>query len=52
LTGEELELFASQLLKLGGQSLTRQFSPRVYVDGPNGRPEWGLRFNMTLLFPD
>jgi hypothetical protein len=44
-------LFASQILWLAGQSLSLQFGPRVYVAGPNGGPEWGLRFNMTLLFP-
>jgi formylglycine-generating enzyme len=28
-----------------------QFGPRVYVDGPSGGPEWGLRFNVASLFP-
>jgi hypothetical protein len=46
-----LGLFASQVLKLGGQPLSLQFGPRVYVDGPSGGPEWGLRFNVVLLFP-
>jgi hypothetical protein len=44
-------LFASQVLKLGNQPLSLQFGPRVYVDGPSGGPEWGLRFNVVLLFP-
>lgn len=44
-------LFASQVLKLGGQHVSLQFGPRVYVDGPSGGPEWGLRFNAVLLFP-
>jgi hypothetical protein len=44
-------LFASQVLKLGGQPISLQFGPRVYADGPSGGPEWGLRFNFTLLFP-
>jgi hypothetical protein len=44
-------LFASQVLKLGGQPISFQFGPRVYVDGPSGGPEWGLRFNVVLLFP-
>jgi hypothetical protein len=44
-------LFASQILKLGNQPLSLQFGPRVYVDGPSGGPEWGLRFNIVLLFP-
>jgi hypothetical protein len=46
-----LGLFASQVLKLGGQPLSLQFGPRVYVDSPSGGPEWGLRFNLVLLFP-
>jgi hypothetical protein len=44
-------LFASQVLKLGGQPISVQFGPRIYVDGPRGGPEWGLRFNAVLLFP-
>jgi hypothetical protein len=44
-------LFASQVLKLGGQPISFQFGPRVYVDGPSGGPEWGLRFSASLLFP-
>jgi hypothetical protein len=32
-------LFASQVLKLGGQPINLQFGPRVYVDGPSGGPE-------------
>jgi hypothetical protein len=46
-----LGVFASQVLKLGGQPLSVQFGPRVYVDGPSGGPQWGLRFNIILLFP-
>jgi hypothetical protein len=45
-----LGLFASQVLKLGEQPLSVQFGPRVYIDGPSGGPEWGLRFNVVLLF--
>jgi hypothetical protein len=47
-----LGLFASQVLKISGQPLSLQFGPRVYLDGPSGGPEWGLRFNMVLLFPN
>jgi hypothetical protein len=25
--------------------------PRVYADKPDGGPDWGLRFAVTLLFP-
>jgi hypothetical protein len=46
-----LGLFASQVLKISGQPLSLQFGPRVYLDGSSGGPEWGLRFNMVLLFP-
>jgi hypothetical protein len=46
-----LGIFASQVLRLGGQPLSVQFGPRVYLDGPSGGPEWGLRFNVVLLFP-
>jgi hypothetical protein len=28
-----------------------QVGYRYYVDGPNGGPDWGLRFAITLLFP-
>jgi hypothetical protein len=27
------------------------FGLGVYGDGPSGGPEWGLRLNITLLFP-
>jgi hypothetical protein len=47
-----LGLFASQVLKVGEQPLSMNFGPRVYVDGPSGGPEWGLRFTITLLFPN
>ena len=46
-----LGVFASQVLTLGGQPLSVQFGPRVYLDLPSGGPEWGLRFNVVLLFP-
>lgn len=46
-----LGLFASQVLKVGGTPVSFQFGPRVYLDGPSGAPEWGLRLNITLLFP-
>src|SRR5262245_38776030 len=33
------------------EPLSVQFGPRVYLDCPRGGPEWGLRFNLVLLFP-
>ncbi len=44
-------LFASQIVKIGGAPVSFQAGPRFYVDGPSGGPEWGLRINITLLFP-
>jgi hypothetical protein len=44
-------LFASQVLKIGGQPISIQLGPRYYAEGPDGGPEWGLRLNITLLFP-
>ncbi len=44
-------LFASQVLKIGGQPISIQFGPRYYADSPEGGPEWGLRLNIVFLFP-
>jgi len=40
-----------QLLKIGKQPVAFQLGGRYYVEGPSGGPEWGLRFQVTLLFP-
>ena len=41
----------AQLLKLGGQPMQFQIGPKLYVEGPTGAPDWGIRFAYTLLFP-
>jgi hypothetical protein len=41
----------SQLVKLGGQPVSFQLGPKLYVEGPTGAPDWGIRFGVTLLFP-
>jgi hypothetical protein len=41
----------SQLLKLGGQPIQFQLGPKLYVEGPTGAPDWGIRFAVFLLFP-
>ena len=46
-----LNLVLSQLLKLGPQPLQLSFGWRYYPEKPDGGPEWGLRFVVTLLFP-
>ena len=46
-----LNLSVSQLLMLGKLPISFQFGPRFYVERPDGGPDWGLRFSVTLLFP-
>ena len=41
----------SQLVKLGGQPISFQVGPKLYVEGPTGAPDWGIRFAVILLFP-
>ena len=40
-----------QLLKIGPQPIAVQLGVRYYAEKPEGGPDWGLRFAMTLLFP-
>ena len=44
-------LSVAQLLKIGGQPVQFALGGRVYADCPNGGPNWGIRFTVTLLFP-
>ena len=46
-----LNLSVTQMLKLGEQPLTIQLGYRHYLDAPSGGPDWGVRFQLTLLFP-
>ena len=46
-----INAFAQQLLKVGQQPIALQLGGRYYADGPSGAPEWGLRFQLSLLFP-
>lgn len=41
----------SQIFKLGGQPLQAFVGGRYYLESPDGGPEWGLRFGITMLFP-
>src|SRR5262245_57745974 len=41
----------SQVLKVAGQPLSLQLGPKIYVEGPTGAPDWGLRFTIVFLFP-
>jgi hypothetical protein len=44
-------LTVAQMLKIAGQPVQFQLGLREYADRPNGGPNWGLRFTVTLLFP-
>jgi hypothetical protein len=46
-----LNLMISQLLKFGNQPVQFQLGGRYYPEKPQGGPDWGLRFTVTLLFP-
>jgi hypothetical protein len=46
-----LNLSVSQIVKLGNQPVQFAVGPRYYAERPEGGPEWGVRFTMTLLFP-
>lgn len=41
----------SQILKIGKQPISLQIGGKWYVDSPRYGPDWGLRFNLTLLYP-
>jgi hypothetical protein len=42
----------SKVTKLGSQLTSFAFGGRVYLDGPEGGPDWGARFVVTFLFPE
>jgi hypothetical protein len=42
---------ATQLLKVGQQPVSLQLGARYYADRARGGPDWGLRFQVQLLFP-
>ena len=46
-----LNFVVSQLVKFGDQPVQLVGGIRYYIDGPDGGPEWGLRFGLTFLFP-
>ena len=47
-----INAFVSQVLKIGKQPISIQLGARYYADGPSGAPDWGLRLNFTLLYPE
>lgn len=46
-----MNVFVQQLLKVGSQPISLQVGGRYYAEGPSGAPEWGLRFQVSFLFP-
>lgn len=46
-----MNLFVQQLLKVGKQPIALQVGGRYYAEGPSDAPEWGLRFQISFLFP-
>src|SRR5205809_2657882 len=41
----------SQILKIGKQPISLQVGGKYYADSPRYGPDWGVRFNLTLLYP-
>lgn len=46
-----LNLTYSKVTKVGGQMMSFAGGARGYLESPDGGPEWGLRFVVTLLYP-
>ena len=46
-----LNLIVSQLVLLGDQSARFGLGGRYFAAGPANTRDWGIRFNMTLVFP-
>ena len=47
-----INVFASQVVKVGGHPMSFSVGGRYYANGPEGGPEWGLRTVVTFLFPE
>ena len=41
----------SQILKIGKQPVSVQIGGKYYADSPRYGPDWGVRLNLTLLYP-
>jgi hypothetical protein len=46
-----VNIFVSQLVRIGKLPLSFTLGGKVYADGPSGAPDWGIRFVVTPLFP-
>lgn len=46
-----VNLSVSQMLKIAGQPLSLALGAKYYAEKPEGGPDWGMRFTVSLLFP-
>jgi hypothetical protein len=46
-----VNLMYSQVTKVGPQMLSWAVGAKAYLESPEGGPDWGARFVVTLLFP-
>ncbi len=46
-----VNLTVAQMVKIGGMPIQFLLGGRYYADKPDGGPDWGLRFQVTFLFP-
>jgi hypothetical protein len=46
-----LNFMVQQLVKIGNQPIAFQLGYRYYAERPDNGPVWGLRFNVSFLFP-
>lgn len=44
-------LMVSQVVKIGSVPVNFQVGARYFAEGPDGAPDWGMRFTITPLFP-
>ncbi len=47
-----LHLMVAQLFKIGGHPIQAFVGGRIYLDRPDGGPDWGIRAGLTFLFPE
>ncbi|MDX9911642.1 MAG: hypothetical protein RBS39_07420 [Phycisphaerales bacterium] len=46
-----INLMGSKVVRIGDQTVSFSLGYRQYVAAPDGAPDWGLRLNITLVFP-
>ena len=47
-----LNIGYSKVSRIGKQMVSYQGGVRAYLDAPDGGPDWGVRFTLTLLYPE